>query len=111
MPQLVAFHQPRSVDEAVGLLDRFGDDAKVVAGATALTILLRQRLIQPAALVSIGALPGLAQITRQNGSLKIGALATHRAVETSPVVREAVPSLANTFGVVANVRIRNVATV
>lgn len=107
----VAFHQPHSVDEAVGLLDQYGDNAKVVAGATALTILLRQHLISPTALVSIGGLPGLSAITRQNGALRIGALVTHRAVETSPLVREVLPSLAYTFGTVANVRVRNAATV
>lgn len=107
----VAFLQPRSVDEAVELLDQHGDDAKVVAGATALTILLRQHLINPRALVSIGALPGLSEIAREDGAVRIGALVTHRAVETSPLVREVLPSLAYTFGTVANVRVRNAATV
>ncbi len=43
----LAFYQPRSVDEAVSVLDRLGDGAKVVAGGTALTIMLRQQLIAP----------------------------------------------------------------
>lgn len=111
MPEVLAFLQPRSAEEAVAALDRYGDDAKIVAGATALTILLRQRLIRPEALVSIGGLPGLDRIERQNGTVRIGALVTHRAVELSPVVREALPALAHTFGVVANVRVRNAATV
>lgn len=111
MPQTVAFLQPRSVAEAVALLDQHGDEAKVVAGATALTILLRQRLISPSALVSIGHLPGLAAIERVDGSLRLGALVTHRAVETSPLVRAALPALAYTFGTVANIRVRNAATV
>lgn len=107
-PQLL---QPRSLPEALELLGRYGDDAKVVAGATALTIMLRQRLIQPAALVSIGGLPGMDTIERTDGGLRIGALATHRMVELSPVVRRELPVLASAFGRVANVRVRNAATV
>jgi carbon-monoxide dehydrogenase medium subunit len=107
-PELI---QPRSVPEAVELLARYGDEAKVVAGATALTIMLRQRLIAPRALVAIGGLPGLDSIERDDGSLRLGALATHRAVELSPLVRRELPVLASTFARVANVRVRNAATV
>lgn len=106
-----AFHRPRSIEEAIGLLTDHGEDARIVAGSTAVTVMLRQRLIAPAALVSIGRLPDLADIRRVEGWLEIGALATHRDVERSPVVREAIPVLAETFEKVANVRVRNVATV
>jgi carbon-monoxide dehydrogenase medium subunit len=111
MTRAIAFLRPRSADEAVALLQAHGDDGRVIAGATAVTILLRQGLIHPTALISIGGLPGLNEIRRDNGALSIGALVTHRAVETSAVVRQLVPSLAETFGTVANVRIRNAATV
>jgi aerobic carbon-monoxide dehydrogenase medium subunit len=107
----LAFYQPRSVDEAVSVLDRLGDGAKVVAGGTALTIMLRQQLIAPDALVSIGGIPGLDTIARSDGELLLGSLVTHRQVETSPVVREHLPTLADTFGKVANIRVRNAATV
>ena len=103
--------QPRSIPEAVALLGRYGEEAKVVAGATALTIMLRQRLIAPRALVAIGGLPDLEAIDRADGHLHLGALATHRAVELSPLVRRELPVLASTFARVANVRVRNAATV
>ena len=111
MPQSPDFLQPRSIPEAIELLDRYGDEAKVVAGATALTIMLRNRLIAPRALVAIGGLPGLDGIEQAEGAIRLGALATHRAVELSPLVRQAIPVLASTFGRVANVRVRNAATV
>ncbi|HEX8967787.1 MAG TPA: FAD binding domain-containing protein, partial [Chloroflexota bacterium] len=107
----IAFLQPRSVTEAIECLQKYGEETRVVAGATALTIMLRERLIHPTALVSIGGLPGLASIERDDGQLRIGALATHRQVELSPLVRSTIPVVAETFGVVANVRVRNVATV
>ncbi|HZD37737.1 MAG TPA: xanthine dehydrogenase family protein subunit M [Actinomycetes bacterium] len=111
MTASLAFYQPRSVEEAVSVLDRLGDGAKLVAGGTALTIMLRQQLIAPDALVSIGGVPGLDSIERSDGELLLGALATHRQVETSPVVRQHLPTLAETFGKVANIRVRNAATV
>lgn len=109
----VAFFQPRTVAETTALLAEHGDDAKVVAGATALTIMLRQRLIRPGALVSIGRLGDeqLRTVAREDGALRIGALVSHRTVELSPLVRETIPVLAHTFSKVANVRVRTVATV
>lgn len=100
-----------SLDEAVGALEHYGEDAKVVAGATALTIMLQQGLIEPVAMVSIGRIQGLRGIERADDTLAIGALTTHREVELSPVVRDSLPVLATTFGLVANVRVRNAATV
>jgi carbon-monoxide dehydrogenase medium subunit len=111
VPGSLAFYQPTSLDEAVRLLDELGEEAKVVAGATALTIMLRQRLIAPSALVSIGRLPGLDTIEVRDGELAIGALVRHRDVERSPLVAAHLPMLAYVFGVVANVRVRNAATV
>jgi len=111
MPDEVTLHQPATLDDAIRLMDDLGDDAKVVAGSTALTIMLRQRLIEPSALISIGRLPDLDRIDVVDGQLRIGALVRHRDVELSPVVREHLPVVAHTFGVVANVRIRNAATV
>lgn len=111
MPDRLAFYHPATLDEAVGLLAQLGDEAKVVAGSTALTIMLRQRLIAPGALINIGRLPGLDTIELRDGQLALGALVKHRDVELSPLVREQLPMLAHVFGVVANVRIRNAATV
>jgi carbon-monoxide dehydrogenase medium subunit len=103
--------QPRSIAEATRLLADLGDDARVVAGATAITLLLRQRLIAPRWLVSLGAIEGLDSIDRDDGWLRLGALVRHRDMEKSTPVRERWRVLAEAFGSVANVRIRNAATV
>jgi carbon-monoxide dehydrogenase medium subunit len=73
--------------------------------------MLRNRLIDPAVLVSIATIPDLAGRSVTNGTLALGALATHRQVERDPGVRAAIPVLADTFAKVANVRVRNAATV
>ena len=110
MPAPLAFHHPTSVEAAVALLAEHGDEAKIVAGATALTILMRQRLVAPSVLVSIGSIPGLDRIEEADGEIRIGAMVRHRDVELSELIRSRIPVLAATFGTVANVRVRNAAT-
>jgi len=111
MPSHPAFLVPVSRDQAIAQLERHGDDAVVVAGSTAVTIMLQQGLIDPELIVSLGRIDELRGIQASNGDLTIGALTTHREVELSPLVRARLPILATTFGQVANVRVRNAATV
>lgn len=107
----IALEQPRSVEEAVAALAEHGDDATVVAGSTAVTILLRQRLLDPDVLVLLHRIEGLRDIRVQDGALVLDALVTHREVERSPLVRRLLPVLARSFAVIGNVRVRTVATV
>ena len=107
----IAIHRPTSLEEAVGLLDEMGEEAMVVAGSTAVAIMVTQGLIAPTALIGIDRLPGLSEIRHLDGAIEIGALVTHRAVERSPILRERIPVLAETFARVANARVRNAATV
>jgi carbon-monoxide dehydrogenase medium subunit len=102
---------PRTLDEALDILGEHGDEARVIAGGTALVTMMRQRLLSPGYLVSLRAISGLDRIEAANGAVAIGALVTHRDVETSPLVQERIPVLADTFRRVASVRIRNMATV
>jgi carbon-monoxide dehydrogenase medium subunit len=111
MASTIDYVEPRSLDEAIGVLAELGDDATVVAGGTAIAIMLRQRLLHPETLLSLGRLPELREISVGGGVVEIGALVTHRDVELHAGVREALPSLADAFGKVANVRVRNAATV
>ena len=105
------FEAPTRLDEALDLLQRRGDDARVVAGGTALVIMMKQRLVRPELVVSLRRIPELERLSADNGTLHLGATVTHRAVETDPLVRERWPLLAETFRHVATVRIRNMATV
>jgi carbon-monoxide dehydrogenase medium subunit len=105
------FRQPDTVEEALTLLRDRGEDARVLAGGTALVIMLKQRLVAPECIISLQKLRSLDQIDATNGELRLGALATHRAVERSSAVRTRMPALAETYAHVATIRIRNVATV
>lgn len=104
--------QPTSLDEAVSLLAKGDEHTKIVAGGTALVIMLKNRLISPSVLLSLGRLNELRYIRHEPDlGLRIGGLVTIRDAETSPVIREKQPALAFTLGKVGNVRVRNAATV
>ena len=105
------FRQPDTLEEALALVHDRGEDARVMAGGTALVIMMKQRLVMPDCLVSLQKLRGLDRIETRNGEIQLGALATHRAVERSEAVRSRIPPLAETYAHVATIRIRNVATV
>jgi carbon-monoxide dehydrogenase medium subunit len=104
--------EPKTVGEACRLLRKHNGEAKVFAGGAHLTILMKQGLLQPKVLVNIKKIPALAGIHFDpKKGLVIGALVTHREIETSAVVRERVPVLAEAEREVANVRVRNMGTV
>ena len=105
------YHAPTSLEEALSLLEQYGEDARPIAGGTAMVNLLKQNLVYADHLVGLGKVPGLRGITRSNGDLRIGALTKHREVERSAEVAEAAPLLREAYSRVATVRIRNMATV
>lgn len=105
------YHAPDTLDDALALLDLHGEDARVMSGGTALVVLMKQSLVQADHLVSLRNVPGLNEITQSNGELHIGALVRHREVETSALVQQAAPLVADVYSRVATVRIRNTATV
>ena len=105
------YHTPGTLDEALSLLDLHGEDATLIAGGTALILFMKQRLVQPEHLVSLQRVPDLGGISLSNGGIRLGATATHRAVETSPLVANTIPLLVETYRHVATPRIRNMATV
>jgi len=105
------YRAPRGLDEALAVLREHGEDARVVAGGTALVTMMRQHLVRPGCLVSLRDVQGLNRIEATNGALRLGALVTHREAEVSPLVRERLPVLAETFRRVATVRIRHMATI
>jgi aerobic carbon-monoxide dehydrogenase medium subunit len=102
----VEYVEPRTIDEVLAALDRYGEDAKILAGGQSLLVLLRDRLIEPRVLVGLQGVPDLDQITA-NGELRIGAMATHTAVQRHPGVRARWPLLAQAEAAVSAPQIRN----
>ena len=97
--------------EASRMLLDHGDEARPIAGGTTLVILMKQRALRFSHLVDLQSIPGLDRITETAGGLSIGALATHRSVERSPLVQRRAPALAQAFSHGGNVRIRETAAV
>ena len=104
--------EPTTVSEACALLKQHAGEVKVFAGGSHLTILMKQGLYQPRALVNIKKIPELKGIKYdEKEGLCIGALVTHREIETSALVREKFPVLCDAEREVANIRVRNMGTV
>jgi carbon-monoxide dehydrogenase medium subunit len=105
------YHSPKTLAEAVALLGRYGDEAKVLSGGQSLLPLLKIRLGQAAHLVDIGRIPGLEYIKEEGGQLKIGGRTREAALEASDLVKSKYPILADTAAVIADPLVRNLATV
>jgi carbon-monoxide dehydrogenase medium subunit/6-hydroxypseudooxynicotine dehydrogenase subunit alpha len=110
-PPPFEYDDPRSLDEALGLLAEHGDAAKVLAGGQSLVPLLNFRLARPDRLVDINGVSELDYIRFENGTLRIGALTRHSALERSADVSERVPLLTEAVRLVGHVQIRNRGTV
>jgi len=82
-PASFAYHRADSVPEAVALLADLGDEAKILAGGLSLVPMMNFRLARPSDLVDVTRIPGLSYLRADGDGLRIGALTTHRAIETS----------------------------
>jgi aerobic carbon-monoxide dehydrogenase medium subunit len=102
--------EPADVGEALAALAEYAEDAKLIAGGTGLVNLMKQRLVQPTYLIGLRRLAEYSQMSFQE-DLKIGALSTLRSIETSTLVRQHAPLLAETCRHVATIRIRSMATI
>ena len=109
------FHSPATLEEALDLLERHGEDARVMAGGTALVLQMKQRFAQPGHVIGLRKIPGLSSIAIESngdtGSVRIGALCTQRYIETSEIVRQKLPLVADTFRQVATPRIRSMGSI
>jgi carbon-monoxide dehydrogenase medium subunit len=103
--------QPGSLAEAAGLLTEYGDDARLLGGGTTLIILMKQRVLYYPYLIDLQTVPGLREIKREPDGVRIGAMVTHRMVETSPLIREKMPVVAEAFSQIGNLRVRQTASV
>jgi carbon-monoxide dehydrogenase medium subunit len=97
--------------EAVGLLQRYSGEAKVLAGGQSLIPLMKFRLANPGYLVDLRKVPGLTRLEERDGALVIGAMVRESAIESSGLIRRRYPGLYEASAVVADPLVRNYATV
>jgi aerobic carbon-monoxide dehydrogenase medium subunit len=104
------YFKPKTFEEALNLLAKYGEKAKLIAGGTDVIVMIKQKAMAPDVLVSLQGIPGLDQM-KYNGSLSIGPMVTHRAIEKSEVIRKNFSALADAVDYLGSVQIRNVATI
>lgn len=110
-PAQFDYHSPASVQEAISLLGRLKDDAKLLAGGHSLLPMMKLRLAQPKHLVDLRKVPGLSGIKEDGGAVAIGALTTHYAVESSSLLKQKCPLLSETAGTIGDPQVRNLGTI
>ena len=110
-PSSFDYHAPATLAEAVALLARHREEAKVLSGGQSLLPLMKLRLGQPRLLVDIGRIPGLEYLEEKDGVLAIGGRTREAALERSELIRSRYPLIADTAAVIADPLVRNLATV
>ena len=111
IPSAFDYHAPASIPEAIALLSRFGESAKVISGGQSLLPLLKLRLGTAEHLVDIGRIAGLEYVREEGGSLRIGGRTRESVLERSEIVQTRFPILLDTARVIADPLVRNRATV
>jgi carbon-monoxide dehydrogenase medium subunit len=105
------YQSPKSILELCDALRTHGDEAKIMAGGTAMMLAMRQRLLSPARIFSIARIPELQGIyTDDAGNLHIGAYTTHTAIAESALCQDKHPMLSKMAGGLANWQVRNQGT-
>jgi carbon-monoxide dehydrogenase medium subunit len=106
-PAPFAYQKARTIKEAVALLAKHKDDARLLAGGQSLIATLNMRLSQPSLLIDINGIKGLDGIVKKGKFVEIGALARHAQVERSPVIAAHAPLIARAMPHIGHPAIRN----
>ena len=106
-PAAFDYHRAGSVQEAIALLQQYGDGAKLLAGGHSLLPVLKLRLAEPSHLVDIGGLAELRGVRADGDTLRIGALTTHHQLAADPLLRERCPLLPETAARIGDRQVRN----
>ena len=107
IPAAFEYHAPKTLEEALRLYERHGDEAKLLAGGQSLLPLMKLRLAAPRFVIDLGKLRGMNHIREENGKIVIGALTPHAEVEHSALLRAKCPLLVETAAEIGDVQVRN----
>jgi len=111
IPPAFEYLRPKTIPEAITLLEQHGDDAKILSGGQSLIPMMKLRIARPAYLIDINRISGLSYIKEEGGFLKIGGLTREAELEASQLVHAKYPILLDTTHVIADPQVRNLATV
>ena len=111
VPAAFDYHVAKSVDEAIALMQQYGDDAKFLAGGHSLLPTMKLRLAQPAHLIDLGRIQGLSYIREEDGAVAVGAMTTYVTIGNSDVVRQNFPILPEAISSIGDQQVRNRGTI
>jgi carbon-monoxide dehydrogenase medium subunit len=111
VPAAFDYHSASSVDEAIALLQQYGDDAKFLAGGHSLIPTMKLRLAQPAHIIDLNKISGLSYIREEDGAVAVGALTRYTAIENSDVLRQHFALLPEGTSVIGDPQVRNRGTI
>ncbi len=111
IPASFEYLRANSVDEAIEMMAKHGDEAKILAGGQSLIPMMKLRFARPTKVIDIGRIRELRYINFDADMIKIGGLTTHRDLEKSSIIAEKAPVLAECAHEIADIQIRNVGTV
>src|SRR5438132_8032104 len=111
LPAAFDYHSAKTVDEALALLQQFGDDAKLLAGGHSLLPTMKLRLAQPEHLVDLGKISGLSYIREENGAVAVGAMTTYTKLQNSDLIRQHFAVLPEGIAVIGDPQVRNRGTI
>ena len=111
IPPPFEYLNPNKVSEAISLLQKHGEEAKILAGGHSLIPAMKLRFAMPEYLIDISGIDGLEYIREEDGQLKIGAMTRESSLEESNLIKDNYPLLLDTVKMIADPQVRNMATV
>lgn len=106
IPCEFAYHAPRSIPDALGLLAQFGDEAKLLAGGHSLLPMMKMRFAQPGHLIDLGKIPELKGIREEGGTLRIGAMTSENDLIWSKLLQDKCPLLIEGARLISDPQVR-----
>ncbi|MDX2303301.1 MAG: xanthine dehydrogenase family protein subunit M [Microscillaceae bacterium] len=111
IPASFEYFNPQTLDEAISLLEQYGDDAKIMSGGHSLIPMMKLRLANPEYIIDINDIPGLSYIREEGGFLKIGALTREAELEHSELIKSKYHIFCDATKVIADPQVRNRGTI
>jgi aerobic carbon-monoxide dehydrogenase medium subunit len=105
------YESPRTIKEAIALLQKYGDEAKILSGGHSLIPMMKLRFATPEYLIDINRIPGLSYIREEGGILKIGALTRESEIEHSDLLKKHFPIFGDVTKLIADPQVRNMGTI
>ena len=111
IPKQFEYFAPKTVGQALALLKKYKEDAKVLSGGQSLIPMMKLRLVAPKYIIDLNNIKSLSYIKQAGGYIRIGALTRHAQIEHSPLIHEKLPIMAETASHIADQQVRNLGTI